>query len=126
MNSFRLHTDSIVAVMKRLGLNSLTVAVLMDLQDCEFLRTTLISHILTVSLLYRVPQLPQIHGSTDAQDSLRVDSDDQDPPHRTKTRRKGILAVSGNQPLVCRVVSPTRVLGRVHPFAPYWRLETYR
>jgi betaine lipid synthase len=35
MNSFRLHTDSIINVMKQLGPNSLTVAVIMDLQDCS-------------------------------------------------------------------------------------------
>lgn len=33
MNSFRLHTDSIINVMKQLGHESLTVAVLMDAQD---------------------------------------------------------------------------------------------
>lgn len=36
MDTFRLHTDSIINVMKQLGSNSLTVAVLMDLQDCTF------------------------------------------------------------------------------------------
>ncbi|KAM0746256.1 hypothetical protein T439DRAFT_360574 [Meredithblackwellia eburnea MCA 4105] len=33
VNSFRLHTDSIINVMTRLGKDSLTVAVIMDLQD---------------------------------------------------------------------------------------------
>lgn len=33
MNAFRLHTESIINVMKQLGKDTLTVAVLMDLQD---------------------------------------------------------------------------------------------
>ncbi|SCV73196.1 BQ2448_7121 [Microbotryum intermedium] len=33
LDCFRLHTDSIINVMKRLGSNSLTVAIIMDLQD---------------------------------------------------------------------------------------------
>ncbi|KAK4052298.1 hypothetical protein OIO90_004379 [Microbotryomycetes sp. JL221] len=33
LDCFRLHTDSIINVMKRLGPNSLTIAIIMDLQD---------------------------------------------------------------------------------------------
>lgn len=54
MNSFRLHTDRIDNVMKQLGKESLTVAVLMDLQDCAFSLSASFDH---ADFLGRVPQL---------------------------------------------------------------------
>lgn len=102
MNSFRLHTDSIINVMKQLGPDSLTVAVLMDLQDCELLFIFLASSASSSQhfFLDRVPQLARPNRGRTRQGPLRPHAHDPHSPQGPQPQRSRLLAFIGPRSLV--------------------------
>ena len=125
MNAFRLHTESIINVMKQLGKDTLTVAVLMDLQDwCARY------HPGVPTMLTRFVQVPEFDSPDEERkvtdQGLRAHLHHPNSSQLPQAERSSLLAFVCDQPLVRRTVSTRRIRSEATARAGHRRQDSYR